>query len=56
MPNIEAGNVFYKSMTYIAQAKTAGIICGARAPIILPSRADSDETKFLSIALALYIS
>ena len=56
MPNIEAGNVFYKSMTYIAQAKTAGIICGARAPIILPSRADSDETKFLSIALALFIS
>lgn len=56
LPNIESGNVFYKLMVYMARSKTAGVICGARAPVILPSRADSDETKFLSIALALMIS
>jgi phosphate butyryltransferase len=52
VPNIEAGNVFYKLMSYLAGAKTAGIILGAQVPIVLTSRADSDETKFLSIATA----
>ena len=56
MPNIETANCFYKTMAYLAQAKTAGVIVGAKAPVILTSRADSDETKFLSIALALFIS
>jgi len=52
VPNIEAGNVFYKLMSYLAGARTAGIILGAKVPIVLTSRADSDETKFLSIATA----
>jgi len=52
VPNIEAGNVFYKLMSYLAGAKTAGIILGAQVPIVLASRSDSDETKFLSIATA----
>lgn len=56
MPNIEAGNVFYKVMTYMAKSRTAGVICGASAPIILPSRADSDDSKFLAIVLALLLS
>jgi phosphate butyryltransferase len=52
VPDIESGNIFYKLMSYLAGAKTAGIIVGAAAPIILTSRADSDEVKFLSIATA----
>lgn len=55
MPNIEAGNVMYKSLTYFSNSKNAGIILGARAPIVLTSRADSDETKLNSIALATVI-
>lgn len=56
MPNIEAGNVLYKSLTYFSNSKNAGIILGARAPIVLTSRADSDETKLYSIALAVICS
>jgi phosphate butyryltransferase len=56
VPEIETGNVFYKLMSYLAGAKTAGIIIGAKVPIILTSRADSDETKFLSIAAAARVS
>jgi|YelNatPaOPRAMG01_1025707.scaffolds.fasta_scaffold00089_3 phosphate butyryltransferase len=56
MPNIEAGNTFYKVMTILARAKTAGVLLGARVPVVLPSRADSDETKFLSIAVAVALS
>jgi len=51
-PDIEAGNVLYKSIVYFSKAKLAAIIVGAKAPIILTSRADSHESKFLSIALA----
>lgn len=52
-PDIEAGNVLYKSMVYFAEAKNAGIIVGAKAPIVLTSRADSDEAKLYSIALGV---
>ncbi|MBN2366507.1 MAG: bifunctional enoyl-CoA hydratase/phosphate acetyltransferase [Calditrichaeota bacterium] len=55
-PEIETGNVFYKLMSYLAGAKTAGLIIGAKVPIVLTSRADSDEVKFLSIATAARIS
>lgn len=53
MPDIEAANVFYKTMTYLGGSRTAGIIVGAQCPVILTSRADSEETKFYSIALAM---
>jgi len=53
MPNIEAGNVLYKSLTYFAESESAGILLGARAPIVLTSRADSDKAKLNSIALAV---
>jgi phosphate butyryltransferase len=56
VPNIETGNVFYKLLTVLGQAKVAGIIIGAGAPVILTSRSDSEESKFLSIATALKIS
>lgn len=56
VPNIEAGNVLIKSMEYFADAQKAGIIVGAKAPIVLTSRASSDESKFNSIALAVLTS
>ena len=56
MPDIEAGNSFYKALALLAKAKTAGIIVGAKVPVVLPSRADNEETKFLSIAFAMLVS
>jgi phosphate butyryltransferase len=53
MPDIEAGNIFYKSMTLFAQAKTAGILWGTQCPVVVPSRGDSAEAKFNSILFAL---
>ena len=55
-PDIEAANMIYKSLTYLAGATTAAVIVGAKAPIVLTSRADSDRSKFCSIALAAAIS
>lgn len=51
-PNIEAGNTFYKTISLFAGAEMAGMLTGTTAPVILPSRADSDESKYYSIALA----
>jgi phosphate butyryltransferase len=53
VPTIETGNVLYKSLIYFASAKVGAVICGAKAPIVLTSRADSSESKYLSIALAV---
>ena len=49
-PNIEAGNVFYKATTILGGARLAAAVMGTTAPCILTSRADSEESKFLSIA------
>jgi len=51
-PNLEAGNVIYKSLSYFAGAKLAAVILGAKAPIVLTSRSDSEEAKLNSILLA----
>ncbi|MDP4169392.1 MAG: phosphate butyryltransferase [Bacillota bacterium] len=53
VPTIEVGNVLYKSLVYFANAKVGAIIAGAKAPIVLTSRADSAESKFYSLALAV---
>ncbi len=50
--NIDVGNVLYKAFTYMAGASVAAVILGAAAPIVLTSRADSDRSKLMSIALA----
>jgi len=52
VPDITAGNILGKSLIYSANAKMAGIIVGAKAPIVLTSRGSSAEEKFLSLALA----
>ncbi|GGE53981.1 phosphate butyryltransferase [Priestia taiwanensis] len=53
VPTIEVGNVLYKSLVYFAQAEVAAVIAGARAPIVLTSRADDAKTKLYSLALAV---
>lgn len=55
-PNIETGNVFYKTVTWMMKRDMAGIIVGAAVPFILTSRADSARVKFLSIATTLYLA
>ncbi|PIE99008.1 MAG: phosphate butyryltransferase [Treponema sp.] len=52
-PNIESGNVFYKTGVFLAGAKVAGIILGAACPIVLTSRADDAISKLYSISLAV---
>ena len=56
MPRIESGNIFYKTLMFLANAKGASIIAGAKKPIVLTSRADSTESKFNSIALAALVA
>ena len=51
-PDIQAGNVFYKTITLFCGALTAGILRGPQVPVVLPSRGDSPESKFYSLALA----
>lgn len=51
-PAIEAGNVFYKTMTKFCGAELCAIVMGARVPAVLSSRGDSEQTKLYSIALA----
>jgi phosphate butyryltransferase len=53
VPTIEVGNVLYKSLMYFANAKVGAIVAGAKAPIVLTSRADSAESKLYSLALAI---
>jgi phosphate butyryltransferase len=53
VPNIETGNALYKSLIYFAHARVGAVIAGAKAPIVLTSRADSAESKLYSIALAV---
>jgi phosphate butyryltransferase len=54
-PDIEAGNILYKCLLDLAQAKGAAIVMGAAKPVVLTSRADSAETKLASIALAALV-
>lgn len=53
LPDLEAGNILYKALTFLVESKTAGILCGTQCPVILPSRGDSAEVKFNSILFAL---
>jgi phosphate butyryltransferase len=54
-PDIESGNILNKSMEYFARAEKAGVIMGAKTPIILTSRASSDLSKLHSIALGVLV-
>lgn len=56
VPTIEVGNGIGKALTYAAGAKSAGIIMGAKAPIVLVSRADTHESKLYSIAYGAIVA
>lgn len=57
VPGIETGNVFYKCLhLFCPEVKLAAIVNGAAAPVVLTSRADSEETRFRSIALGVVLS
>lgn len=56
VPNIEMGNGIGKAITYLAEGKSAGIIMGAKAPVVLVSRADDKDSKLYSIALGNMIA
>jgi len=56
VPNIESGNILYKSLVYFARAKVGAVIVGAKAPIVLTSRSDSADSKLNSLALAICTS
>lgn len=56
MPTIEVGNGIGKAFTYAAGAKSAGIIMGAKAPIVLVSRSDTHESKLYSIAYGAIVA
>ena len=52
VPDLEAGNILVKNLTFLSRADAAGIVLGARVPIILTSRADSERTRLASCAVA----
>jgi phosphate butyryltransferase len=56
VPNVEAGNIVAKGLQYFAHARMAGLVVGARVPIIISSRADSAETRYLSLAMAAILA
>lgn len=56
VPDVEAGNILVKTFVYLARGRVAGILLGAAAPVVLTSRADNAEAKFLSIATAVYVA
>lgn len=56
VPDLESGNMLAKQLEYLANAKAAGIVLGARVPIILTSRSDSTETRLASCAVAVKLA
>jgi phosphate butyryltransferase len=52
VPNLESGNMLAKELTFVARAEAAGLVVGAKAPVILTSRADNDKARLASCALA----
>lgn len=53
VPNIEAGNIFGKTMTYYCNYRVAHVVMGTKVPILIPSRADDGENKMLCMAMGL---
>jgi phosphate butyryltransferase len=55
-PDIQAGNILYKTLTQLAHAELAAVVIGTSAPVVLTSRTDSDDTKFMSIVLSVLMA
>lgn len=56
MPDLEAANTFYKTVSFFGKARMAGLVTGTTAPVVVASRADSAESKFFSLILACFAS
>ena len=56
VPDLEAGNMLAKQLVYLAEAEMAGVVLGARAPIMLTSRADNTIARLGSCAIALILA
>jgi phosphotransacetylase len=56
VPDLESGNMLAKQLEYMGDAASAGIVLGAKVPIVLTSRADSRETRIASCAIALMLA
>ena len=56
MPDLNAGNMLYKSFNYIGGGDCAGLVLGATVPVVLTSRADSLQSRIASVALAVLAS
>lgn len=56
VPDLEAGNILAKQLTFLANADSAGLVLGARVPIILTSRADSVRSRIASCAVAMQVA
>ncbi len=54
MPDLCAGNIFFKSLVYIAGVRTAAALCGTRSPVVMTSRTDTVQNKYYSILLAAF--
>ncbi len=55
VPNLEAGNMLAKELTFVAHARAGGIVVGAECPIILTSRADDEQSRLASCAVAVHL-
>jgi phosphate butyryltransferase len=53
VPNLEAGNILAKQLTYASQAEGAGLVLGAKVPVMLTSRADDETSRLFSCAVAV---
>ena len=56
VPDLEAGNMLAKNLTFLSRADAAGIVLGTRVPIILTSRADNVRTRMASCAVAMLLA
>jgi phosphotransacetylase len=56
VPDLEAGNMLAKQLTFLSGGEAAGVVMGASVPIILSSRADSAGTRLASCALGVLLS
>ena len=56
VPGLEAGNMLFKQLQYLANSEAAGVVVGSKVPIVLTSRADSARTRLASTAVACLLA
>ena len=56
VPNLEAGNILFKELQYLAGALAAGVVVGAKVPVVLTGRADGEQARTASCALGVLLA